>query len=136
MPMRTRTGNIYNTNAEEDAIYRGRFCNDFPKNWVKDDEQRVPNALFVVDEMPSTVSFSSRMSRSMITKKIVQIIPQILDENEEQMSHSCLWLADALNTLPDFDYHPATPAIEGTESDDVEDSWTSPFLGTIAGILA
>lgn len=55
MPIRTRTSNIYNTAAEEDARFRGRFGNDVPKKWLKEDEQRTPMALFVVDAIPLTV---------------------------------------------------------------------------------
>lgn len=84
--MLTRIGNIYNTNAE----WRGRFGNDVPKGWAKDDEQRVPLALFVVDDMPLTVGSSCSMSRDAVTNASLQIIRKILEEDEREWEHSCL----------------------------------------------
>lgn len=64
-----------------------------------------------------------------ITNAESQTIREILNDNEADLSHACLWLADTYDTLPNFDYHPETPGIEGTDGDEVEESWTSPFLG-------
>lgn len=46
-----------------------------------------------------------------------------------------LWLADSYGTMPDFDFYPRAPGVEGTMSDEVGDSWDAPFIGTFTYIL-
>lgn len=61
---------------------------------------------------------------------MLQTIRRILEKNEEQWAHAWLWLVDEYETIPDFDFLPASEVPEGTESDEVDEDWRSPFIGT------
>ena len=60
---------------------------------------------------------------------ILQTVKKVIDDNLEDIQHPILWLADSYDTIPEFDFHPLTPGLEGTDSDGLDNDWHSPFIG-------
>ena len=60
-----------------------------------------------------------------------QKIRQVIDDNLMDIGHPIIWLADTYDTIPNFDFHPLTPGVEATASDEIEDDWRSPFIGML-----
>lgn len=54
--MRTRHGNLYNTAPPAQPDVTGLDSNNVPKEWLTNDDNRTPMALFVVGECPVEVS--------------------------------------------------------------------------------
>ncbi|KAM0709727.1 hypothetical protein Q7P35_003767 [Cladosporium inversicolor] len=88
--------------VEEQALYfnEGAY-------WSDDDGDNQVFALIVLDHFPT------------------EVIDKILSDHNEVAGHSCLWLADCRENLPD--YRPNYNAV-GTEPP-IDSAWQSPFVG-------
>lgn len=134
MPIHIRSGKVLHTAGDPYAPTRwfdpGRVTNP-----SKEDDGRTAMALFVVDEFPLEVIWFDIHSEDTMLSRSSQTVKQILDDNLEDIQHPIIWLADSYDTIPDFDFHRRTPGVNGTMSDDLDDSWHSPFIGKICATL-
>lgn len=128
MPIHTRSGKALHTAGDPYAPSRW-FDPDRVTRPRGEDDGRTAIALFVVDEFPLQVRWLDINSNNMTLNQSLQTVKKILNDNLEDIQHPIIWLADSYDSIPDFDFHPRTPSVEGTESDEVDDDWHSPFTG-------